>query len=43
MVVLPGAAVTVAPKTTEVFAPAAMVNGLAGLEVMPAGRFASMI
>ena len=32
MVELPGAAVTVAAKTTEVLAPAATVNGLAGLE-----------
>jgi len=42
-VVLPVPVVTAAPRITETFAPAEMVNGLAGLEVTPAGRFASVI
>src|SRR5450432_1776320 len=42
-VLLPVAVVTAAPKITATFAPAALVNGLAGLEVIPAGRSVSVI
>src|ERR1700687_3662920 len=38
MVKLPGAALRSAPKTTEVFTPAAMLNGLSGLDTTAFGR-----
>jgi hypothetical protein len=43
MVEFLAAVVMAAPKITEAFAPAVMVSGLVGLEVPPAGRFASVI
>lgn len=39
----PGTELRLAPKRTEVLALAAMVNGLAGVEVTPAGKLASEI
>jgi hypothetical protein len=43
MVEAPGAEVALAPNITDVFEPTGMANGLAGLEVTPAGRLASVI
>jgi hypothetical protein len=40
---LPGLEFRLAPRMTDVSAPAAMVNGLAGVEVTPAGKLASVI
>jgi hypothetical protein len=40
---LPVAALVAAPKTTAVFAPDAMLNGLVGFDTTPFGRPASVI
>ena len=42
IVKLPVAAFAATPKTTETLAPAAMLNGLAGFDVTPAGRALSV-